>query len=175
MLKQPLPGVQRRVSGLLLIAAMVATGSYTAWAAQPGASSSAAHKVGHNPGKSEDIAAPIRHSGAENAVTEPSIPAVSRITDADILTPPVYPADAKGKRQSGKVLLQLRVGSDGAVKEVKVVSSAPAGVFDEVSVEAASKWHFTPGSRTSTGEKVEGWVQVPVEFKLDPIAKVANP
>lgn len=151
MLKQPLPGVQRRVSGLLLIAAMVATGSYTAWAAQPGA------------------------SAASKAPAKPSIPLLTAITDADTLTSPTYPPDALTKRLSGKVVLQVLVGVDGAVKEVKVVSSTPAGVFDQVSIEAASKWHFTPASRTSTGEKVEGWVQVPVQFELDPIAKVANP
>ena len=65
---------------------------------------------------------------------------------------------------SGKVMLKLLVAVDGSVKQVQVESSEPAGVFDQAAVDAASKWHFSNGSRDSDGKPVEGWVRVPVQF-----------
>jgi TonB family protein len=62
----------------------------------------------------------------------------------------------------GKVLLELLVGVDGSIKDVKVVKSEPAGVFDDVSIEAARKWHITPAMEH--GVAVEQWVQVPLTF-----------
>ena len=143
MLSNPLPSTKRRVSGMALIVAIVATGSYAAWAAQP----------------------PSGH--AENAhgkllAADPSIPGISSITSADILTPPGYPAGIS-KSQPGYVVLELLVAVDGTVKEVRVVKSTPVGVFDEVSKKAALQWRFN-AARTTHGKKVEGWVRVPVEF-----------
>lgn len=153
MLKHPLPGRLRRTSGLMLIAALVATGTFAAWAAQPRGSST----VG----------------AAKEAVAAGSTPATPVTANAGALTPPGYPPEALAKHLTGKVVLQLRVGADGNVKDVKVVSSKPAGVFDQATMQAASKWQFNPG-KDSRGNRVEAWVQVPVEFAPDRARKPAS-
>ena len=147
MLSNPLPGSTRRASGMALILALVATGSYTAWAAQPASSS-----------------ATVEPSSAieKRKAADASVPGIAIITSADILTPPDYPAGIS-KSQPGYVLLELLVAVDGTVKEVRVVKSTPVGVFDEVSKKAALQWRFN-AARTTLGKKVEGWVRVPVEF-----------
>ncbi len=147
MLSKPLPGAKRRVSGLALIAAIVATGSYAAWAAQPGSSSAG-------------VNAATTHAEKSPAIT--AMPGVSSITDADVLTAPDYPAGVS-KNQPGHLLLEILVAADGTVKDVRVVTSEPAGVFDEVTRKAALQWRFN-AARTTDGKKVEGWVRVPVEF-----------
>jgi bla regulator protein BlaR1 len=139
MLKKPLPGIVRRTSGSILVAVVVLAGSYSAWAAQPAA---LAHDTTH-------------------AVAATSTDA----TPATAMTPPHYPADAIARKIGGRVVLDLLVGADGTVKNVKVKSSKPSGVFDKVAVEAASKWKFNPS--TSHGKAVEGWVQVPIDFAPD--------
>lgn len=147
MLSNPLPGSTRRVSGMALILALVATGSYAAWAGQPATATTPA---------------PAASAHGKPSATAASIPGVASITSADILTPPDYPAGIS-KSQPGYVVLELLVAVDGTVKEVRVVKSTPAGVFDEVSKKAALQWRFN-AARTTLGKKVEGWVRVPVEF-----------
>jgi TonB family protein len=151
MLKHPLPGRLRRASGLMLIAAMVTTGTFAAWAAQPGASSTV--------------------DKSKASVATASTPATPLTADA--LTPPRYPVEALVKHLGGKVVLQLRVGADGSVKDVKIVSSKPAGVFDQAAMEAASKWRFNP-AKDAHGNNMESWVQAPVTFEPNDPKKSAS-
>jgi TonB family protein len=155
MLSNPLPGTARRVFGMALVLAMVASGSYAAWAAQP----VAALASGNEPTARE-----------KPAPTRDTAPGVGSITDADVLTPPDYPAGVS-KDQPGHVLLEVLVAADGTVKEARVVKSEPAGVFDDMTIQAALKWRFNT-ARNTQGNKVEGWVRVPVEFS--PQEPVAN-
>ena len=136
MLRKPLPGAVRRRTGLIVVAALVVSGSYAAWAAQPGQSGSV-----------------------------PAIPGISSITAADVMTPPRWP-DGVSMNSTGMVVLDLLVGSDGKVQQVKVHSSKPAGIFDAAAIEAASQWRFN-AARDSLGKKVQGWVRVPVQFAPD--------
>lgn len=147
MLKKPLPGMLRQTSGFALVVAVILTGSYTAWAAQP-----ATRQYDGN------------HSPAVPAKTDPSA--------AGELVPPSYPAGAAARGIGGRVVLRLLVGADGSVKTVKVESSKPSGVFDKVAAAAASTWKFHPG--TSHGMAVEEWVRVPVDFAPDRNQKPAT-
>lgn len=147
MLSKPLPGTKKRVSGMALVLALVATGSYGAWASQPASPTASGH---------------AKNAQGKLSSADPSMPGVGSITSADILTPPDYPAGIS-KSQPGYVVLELLVAVDGTVKEVRVVKSTPVGVFDEVSKKAAMQWRFN-AARTTEGKKVEGWVRVPVEF-----------
>jgi hypothetical protein len=40
-------------------------------------------------------------------------------------------------------------------------------VFDKYAVAAAEQWQFNAGRNGARGEKVEGWVMVPVQFSPD--------
>lgn len=92
---------------------------------------------------------------------------LSTLTDVDSLTPPKYPKEAADQGLGGMVMLEILVGVDGVPKEIKVAESTPAGLFDQQAVEAAWNWRFNAGRNGASGEKVEGWVRVPVSFKPD--------
>ena len=89
------------------------------------------------------------------------------LTDDDVLARPKYPAAALAEGTSGRVVLDVLVGTDGRPREIRVVKSRPEGVFDKYAVEAAEKWQFNAGRNGLRGEKVEGWVRVPVQFTAD--------
>lgn len=146
MLKQTLPGPRRRRAAAALIVGLAAMTSLAAWAAQPTA-----------PAPATD-AAPL-----------------AALTNDDVLAPPKYPADAAAKGLGGLVVLDVLVGVDGVPKEIKVFESSPDGVFDKMAVEAAWNWRFNAGRNGATGEKVEGWVRVPVKFSADKPAENAAP
>ena len=54
----------------------------------------------------------------------------------------VYPAAAQADRVSGAVTLELLIGPDGKVKDVRVLRSR--SVFDQSAVDAARRWEFEP-------------------------------
>jgi len=75
-----------------------------------------------------------------------------------------WPADAPPRAGSVLVRLSLRVGVDGAVKQVKVVRGAgPA--FDRVARAVGMRAVFEPA--TVDGKPVESWVPWDVEFTPD--------
>ena len=142
MMKEPLPARPRKFSGAIVLALMMSAGSYAAWAAQP--------------------AQPAAAKAKAPATQEPAAQRLTRITDNDRLDPPAFP---KGVNVNGKVELELLVGVDGHVKDVKVISSEPAGVFDQLAVDAARKWYVTPTLKN--GVAVEQRIITPVEFRAD--------
>lgn len=157
MLKQPLPALPRKLSGALLVATLMVGGTYAAWAAQPATPSAATGT--HAAPPTTPVAAAGTHAAPPTGVAQ-----------GNDLTPPRYPANAKNI--SGDVLLQLLVAVDGSIKKVKVIKSEPAGVFDQVSIEAARQWHIAPAKEH--GVTVEHWVRVPVMFRRDDPAPAAT-
>ncbi len=147
MLKKPLSRVTRHLSGSILVAAALLVGTHSAWAASAG-------------------------SAGRDATHAVAAPMTTQVTPAGALTPPSYPASAVARRISGMVVLELLVGVDGDVKDVKVRSSKPPGVFDQVAIDAASKWKFN--AATSHGKAVAKWVRVPLEFSPDSRKKSAT-
>lgn len=140
MLKQTLPSPRRRRVAAALIASMLALASVVAWAAQP----------------------------AQPAEPEAATPRMLQVvTDNDVLTQPKYPAQALAEGVSGMVWLDILVGADGVPREIKVMKSTPAGVFDKQAIDAAGQWRFNAGRNGARGEKVEGWIRVPVKFSAD--------
>lgn len=92
---------------------------------------------------------------------QPPSPAIAQ---AGISTPaPVYPPQALKQRQDGVVSMDVLIGRDGLVKEVKVISASPAGVFDDAAVQAVRKWRMKPAMRD--GVAIEEWRRVPIQFK----------
>ncbi|MGN7726188.1 TonB family protein [Luteimonas sp. 22616] len=84
---------------------------------------------------------------------------------ANLLAPPKYPADAAANRITGKVVLIVDVAADGSVTDARVEKSEPAGVFDQVSLDAVKSWKFKPA--VENGKPVAGRVRVPVNFAMD--------
>src|SRR3546814_11256288 len=79
--------------------------------------------------------------------------------------PPKYPADAVAARTTGKVVVIVDVAADGSVSDARVEKSEPAGVFDQVTLEAVTTWTFQPPLKD--GQPVAGRVRVRVTLSMD--------
>lgn len=55
---------------------------------------------------------------------------------------PAYPADALQQGIEGEVVLQVRVGKDGAVYDAKAISGEP--ILSQAALEAVKQWRFSP-------------------------------
>lgn len=66
---------------------------------------------------------------------------------------PVYPEAAKAAGIEGEVTLVYTVTASGAVRDVRVLTSEPPGVFDEAALAAVRTWRYRP--LRSRGEPVD--------------------
>ena len=55
---------------------------------------------------------------------------------------PVYPQEAKQKHLTGRVLLHVIVGVDGAVKQVEVFNGD--AIFQQAAIDAVKQWSYQP-------------------------------
>jgi protein TonB len=78
---------------------------------------------------------------------------------------PQYPEAARMRGQEGSVVLQLKIDEFGVVREIEVLESSPAGVFDQSSVEAFRAADFYPAQRG--GRAVRALVKIRVTYELD--------
>jgi TonB family protein len=81
-----------------------------------------------------------------------------------------YPPDAFRDRIEATVGLDLVVGEDGQVVEVRVIAPAGHG-FDEAAMDAARRFTFEPARRG--GVAIRSGVQLAYEFHLPPPASAA--
>ncbi len=77
---------------------------------------------------------------------------------------PDYPALARMSRLEGTVLLKVRVGRDGLVKEVQIVQGVHP-TLNKAAIEAAYRCRFSPG--TQREQPVPVWMGLPFRFRLD--------
>ena len=77
---------------------------------------------------------------------------------------PSYPSMARKRGMEGRVVLRVRVGSDGTVKSVQVEQSTGYALLDRAARTAVLRWRFAPATRGNTA--VEGEVLVPFDFRL---------
>ena len=76
--------------------------------------------------------------------------------------PPVYPDVARAARIEGTVILEAVIGTDGTVREVRVLRPLP--FLEAAAVEAVQQWLFTP--TLLNGEPVPVVMTVTVTFTL---------
>ena len=55
---------------------------------------------------------------------------------------PEYPPAAQQARVSGVVIIEVRIGTDGAVEDAQVLRSIP--LLDQAALDAVRQWRFTP-------------------------------
>jgi protein TonB len=75
---------------------------------------------------------------------------------------PIYPAGALSSRALGSVVIEVIVGTDGAVHNPKVIHSIP--LLDEAALTAVRQWRFAP-SRLN-GVAVAVIVTIVVQFAI---------
>jgi periplasmic protein TonB len=63
---------------------------------------------------------------------------------------PAYPPDALRKGQTGEVVLEFTVNSDGSVGAMDVVTARPRGVFERGVQATVRRWRFQPISSPQT-------------------------
>jgi TonB family protein len=76
---------------------------------------------------------------------------------------PVYPPIAKQTHVQGVVMLDVTIGTDGKVKDVKVLRSVKG--LDDAAVTAVRAWEFKP--TMVNGQVVQVIMTVPVIFTLE--------
>ena len=82
------------------------------------------------------------------------------------LTQPEYPASAVRSGEEGKLALQVLVGPDGRVADVKVARSSGSPRLDQAAVsEARSHWRLRPATRN--GVPFAQWLTLGVVFRLE--------
>jgi TonB family protein len=74
----------------------------------------------------------------------PQVPAQTSALERTYYVAPAYPKQALEKQVSGEVQVRLIVDTAGRVKGATIVSSTPAGVFDQSVLAAVSRWRFKP-------------------------------
>ena len=74
-----------------------------------------------------------------------------------------YPPKAKENHIEGVVHLQVTIGTDGGMKELKLISGQP--LLAQAALEAVRQWRYQP--TTLNGELVEVVTQIAVVFRLD--------
>jgi TonB family protein len=75
---------------------------------------------------------------------------------------PEYPAEARQRQMQGAVVLDVRIGRDGAVQDAKLVSGESP--LASAAIAAVKQWRFKP--RTQQGQPVEMQTRVTLNFKL---------
>jgi len=76
---------------------------------------------------------------------------------------PEYSEEARKAKYQGYVILQIVVGEDGGVKDIRVVRPVGLGL-DAKAIEAVAKWRFKPGIKD--GKPVAVIATVEVTFRL---------
>jgi protein TonB len=78
---------------------------------------------------------------------------------------PKYPESARQRGQEGTLKLMVRIDELGRVREVEVMEAHPAGIFEEVSLEAFRNARFHPAIRDGQPVRIEAYMRV--EFRLE--------
>jgi protein TonB len=108
-------------------------------------------RVAANPGPAAPVAAPI---------------SAARFNAAYLNNPePKYPPLSRRLGEEGKVLLKVRVSSDGTAAMVDLEKSSNFDRLDEAARQAVARWRFIPAKRGD--EPIEASVIVPIVFRLD--------
>lgn len=82
-----------------------------------------------------------------------------------VQVPPQYPASALRQRVEGWVLVEFTIGTEGQVKDPRVVQAEPPGVFDESALSAVQRFRFRPRTVGAQPVEVTG-VQNRIRFRL---------
>ena len=82
-------------------------------------------------------------------------------------TDPEYPEEARKGHIEGKVMLQVKIDSNGVVSDVAVLHSEPEEYqpFIDSAIAAISHWRYQPA--TKYGKPVDVYFTIQVDFKLN--------
>ncbi len=124
-------------------------------------SNTAAHKP--TPAESAAASAPAE-SPAGAGRDEPLVEAKFDVATLHNPKPP-YPLTARRRGYEGRVLLSVRVLTDGVCGGVTLKQSSGHAMLDIAALDTVKRWRFLPARRGAT--PVESRVDVPITFRLE--------
>ena len=118
----------------------------------------------------ESVSEPQPAPQAASPTPAKAAPPVEQFTEANFKAnylsnpKPDYPAIAKSRGWTGKVMLRVQVTPEGTPSAVVVETSSGHEMLDESAIEAVKKWKFIAAKRGDTA--VASAVIVPIVFSL---------
>lgn len=79
--------------------------------------------------------------------------------------PPHYPQAAQEEGWEGRVVVRVHVDANGRPVEVELHTSSGHDLLDKAALAAVRHWTFVPAKRGTVA--VDGWVDVPLDFRLN--------
>ena len=95
---------------------------------------------------------------------KPSAPKIATNVVPTLRIPPVYPQQALNQGIEGLVTVEFTIGTDGSVKDPKIVKARPEKVFDDAVLTAIRKWKYPP--EIQNGKPVEIRARIDIPFVL---------
>lgn len=80
-----------------------------------------------------------------------------------------YPKAALENDISGCVRMAIAINSDGEVEDIRIKQSWPAGIFEEVAVDAVEDWRYSPSE--SNPERIPVWQGLELDLKLEGVTE----
>ncbi|QBJ77492.1 energy transducer TonB [Aquitalea sp. USM4] len=77
---------------------------------------------------------------------------------------PPYPERSRELGEQGRVILQVRVSTEGRALQVEVIGHSHSRRLDEAARQAVADWRFIPARQD--GVAIESSLQVPITFSL---------
>jgi len=108
---------------------------------------------------------------AANAIVGDTRDVVMTADSVDVVPEPMrrsaapYPSGARSKGITGSVTLSLLVTDTGAVRDVRVLSSQPPGIFDDTAMQSVRGWTFKPAQYQGSAVAVR--VEQTLRFDLE--------
>ncbi|UCD33257.1 MAG: energy transducer TonB [Desulfobacterales bacterium] len=108
---------------------------------------------------------PVPQAATQGSIRESTIQTMVEARPLYRVNPrPRYPAMARKRGYTGHVVLEVLVGQDGSVTDLRLFSSSGHPILDNAAIASVRTWIFEPGMRGE--KKVEMWVRVPIRFEL---------
>jgi protein TonB len=77
---------------------------------------------------------------------------------------PVYPPEARKRRQEGLVILHAFLSGDGLPQRVEIAQSSGYSLLDAAALDAVRQWRFAPARLGNLA--LASQIEVPIRFKL---------
>lgn len=78
---------------------------------------------------------------------------------------PGYPTNLQRLELEGRVTVRVKIGADGRVRAVQLVSATHEDFFKVTERQALRRWRFKPATRD--GVAIESWREMTVHFRLE--------
>lgn len=78
---------------------------------------------------------------------------------------PEYPTNLQRLQLEGSVTVRVKIGPDGRVMAVQLVSATHDDFFKATERQALRRWRFRPATRD--GQPVESWREMTVHFRIE--------